>query len=138
MAFQFKSLADALGLKTADSAITDANLQQANDTIEALQRDKTGAEEKATQALADLATMTTRATTAEASLTTAKADLTKANEKVATLEQWRKEQKATDGRTEDASNDLGEEDDKPMAAFEVAAKQAQDRVKAKVHQNKGK
>lgn len=131
MAFQFKSLADALGLKTADSAITEANLKQANDTIEALQRDKTGAEEKATQALADLATMTTRATTAEASLATAKADLATATDKVATLEKWKKEQKATDGRTEDASNDLGEEDDKPLAAWEVATQQAVNRVKAK-------
>ncbi|GAB2954723.1 hypothetical protein GCM10027048_20290 [Hymenobacter coalescens] len=130
MDFQFKSLAAALGLKSADAAITDANLKQANDKIEALERDKAGAEQKAADALASLET-------AQADLKTANASLKTANDKVATLEQWKKEQKATDGREEDASNGLDEESTEKLSAFELATKQAVGRVQAR-HGNKNK
>ncbi|MCC2546426.1 hypothetical protein LJY25_08215 [Hymenobacter sp. BT175] len=130
MDFKFKSLATALGLTTADATITEANLKQANNKIEELEREKTGAEQKAATALADLATMTTRATTAEGSLKTTQAELKTATDKVATLESWKKDNQAEDEREDDELND----DDEPKpaqkgASFETIASKHISRIK---------
>ena len=131
MDFKFKSLAEALGLKSSDASITEANLKQANDTIEQLQRDKTGAEEKAATALKDLATAQASLKTAQADLTTAQASLKTANDKVATLEQWKKEQTPEDERDTDASTNL-DGNDEPKAGFELAAQAAISSVKKRL------
>jgi len=80
--------------------------------------------EQMTAAEATIAQLETTAATATAALDTANAALTTANGKVATLEAWKKEQKATDNREEDDSNLLDEDKSEAKASWEVAANAA--------------
>ncbi|MDO7851572.1 hypothetical protein [Hymenobacter convexus] len=131
MAFEFKNILSAMGLKNSTDAVTEAHLQAADDKIALLTQEKADADTRANVAEAARVTAQTALDTATASLTTANETITKvtgeldaANKKVATLEEWKKNQKATDGRQEDDSNDLDSEDEGPKASWEVAASKA--------------
>jgi hypothetical protein len=114
---QYPKILGLLGLGSEKEALTETHMQAAEDKITQLEQ---------SQAAADL-----RAQTAEASLATATDALTKANAslateqgKVATLEEWKKNQAAVDGREEDDSNDLDKPSTEALAPWEQKAASA--------------
>jgi hypothetical protein len=128
MAFEFKNILSAMGLKNSTDAVTEAHLQAADDKIALLTQEKADADTRATQAEAARVEAVTAHDATKAELATANTNLTKAGtdlkteqDKVATLEQWKKNQMAADGRTEDDSNNLDENKAEPKAGFELAA-----------------
>ncbi len=98
MAIKFASILAALGVRSASEPVTEAHLEAADAKIAQLESDKETAE-------AGLKTALEEKGKVEATLTETKG-------KLATLEKWKKEQKAVDGRDEDESNSL---DDQPEA-----------------------
>jgi chromosome segregation ATPase len=86
--------------------VTEAHLEAADSKIAQLETAKTTAEGKLTTAEGNLKTALEEKEKVEATLTETKG-------KLATLEEWRKQQANVDGREEDDSNTL---DDKPEAA----------------------
>jgi len=135
MAFEFKNILSAMGLKSSTDAVTEAHLQAADDKIALLTQEKADADTRANVAEAARVSAQTALDTTTASLNTANENLTKvtgeldtASKKVATLEEWKKNQAAADGRTEDESNKL-DEGNEPKAAFEIAADAAIARAK---------
>jgi hypothetical protein len=106
MAIKFASILAALGLGSPTEAVTEAHLEAADAKIAQLELDKKAADDKAVQAAAALKTAQDEKTEADAKLKTA-------SDKVATLEEWKANQKAVDGRDEDDSNTL---DDKREAS----------------------
>ena len=99
MANKFANILGFLGLKSGTDPVTEAHLQAADDKIAQLEQEKTAADLKAEQAGAALKV-------AEEEKTKITGDLKTASDKVATLEKWKQEQKAIDGREEDDSNML--------------------------------
>jgi len=131
MDIKFPKVLGFLNLKSGTDAVTEANLQSAEDKIASLEQAKTTAEEtlatvrgELATAKGDLATAQGDLKTATDKLTTAEASLSTANDKVATLEQWKKNQAAADGREEDDSNNLDGEQPEAKASWEVAADSA--------------
>ncbi|MBF9239471.1 hypothetical protein I2I05_18910 [Hymenobacter sp. BT683] len=118
---KFAHILGFLGLKGNTDTVTEAHLQAADDKIALLEQEKSAAELKATQAAAAQVAAQTALDTAKTDLATASTKLSAEQEKVTTLENWKKEQKATDGREEDNSNDLDGDHDGPQASWEVAA-----------------
>lgn len=121
MAGKFAHILGFLGLSGNTDPVTEAHLQAADDKIAQLEQDKTAADTRATQAEAARVTAQTALDTAKADATATATKLTAAEEKVATLEDWKQKQKATDGREEDDSNSLDGDDEGPKASWEVAA-----------------
>jgi chromosome segregation ATPase len=139
MAFEFKNILSAMGLKNSTDPVTAANLQAADDKIALLEKEKADAETRANSVQGALDTANAALTTAKADLATAQGDLTKvkgelttATDKVATLEKWKQGNKAADERTEDESNKLGDEGAEPKAGFELEAAAQIARVKKRV------
>ncbi|UOQ96624.1 hypothetical protein MUN81_15415 [Hymenobacter sp. 5317J-9] len=131
MAFEFKNILSAMGLKASTDTVTEAHLQAADDKIALLTQEKADADTRANAAeaarvAAQTALDTTKGelATANTNLTQAGLDLKTAQDKVATLEEWKKNQAAADGREEDDSNNLDTEDEGPKASWEVAASKA--------------
>lgn len=107
-----------LGLGSEKEALTETHMQAAENSITLLEQGKTDAELRAQTAEASLATATDALTKANASLATEQG-------KVATLEEWKKNQKAVDGREQDDSNDLDDDDpSEPLASWEKASASA--------------
>jgi hypothetical protein len=121
---QYPKILGLLGLGSEKEALTETHMQAAENSITLLEQGKTDAELRAQTAEASLATATDELTKANASLATEQG-------KVATLEEWKKNQKAVDGRDEDDSNTL---DDKPEASepWEKMAASAIDGAKKRV------
>ena len=116
---KFPKVLGFLNLKAGTDPVTEANLQAAEDKIAALEQDKTSAEQRAQTAEASL-------TTANDELTKTKASLDTEKDKVATLEEWKKNQAQVDGRGEDESNKLDNQAEatepwEKMAASAVAS-----------------
>ncbi len=105
MAIKFASILAALGLGSPTEAVTEAHLEAADAKIAQLELDKKAADDRAAQAATALKT-------AQDEQTKTAGDLKTASDKLATLEDWKLKQKATDGREGDDSNTL---DDKPEA-----------------------
>jgi chromosome segregation ATPase len=93
--------------------VTEAHLEAADAKIAQLEADKKAADLKAEQAATDLKT-------AQDAKAKADADLQSTSDKLATLEKWKNENKATDERGEDDSNKLDGEPE-AKAAWEVTA-----------------
>lgn len=121
MAFEFKNILSAMGLKSKTDAVTEAHLQAADDKIALLEQEKASADTRAQEAETARVTAQTALDTAKADAAAAATKLTAAEEKAATLEDWKQKQKAVDNREEDDSNDLDKKDDGPKASWEVAA-----------------
>jgi peptidoglycan hydrolase CwlO-like protein len=121
MANKFANILAALGLNSNTDSVTEAHLQAADDKIALLEKQKTDAETRANavQGALDTANASLEAKTAD--LTKVQGELTTATGKVATLEEWKKQNKATDGRSEDESNKLDAQQEGPKAAWEVAS-----------------
>ena len=103
---QYPKILGLLGLGSDKEALTETHMQAAENKITLLEQGKTDAELRAQTAEASLATATESLTKANASLATEQG-------KVATLEEWKKNQAIVDGRDEDDANTL---DDKPEAS----------------------
>jgi hypothetical protein len=114
---KFANILGFLGLGSDKEAVTEAHLQAADDKIAQLELDKKAADDKATQAAAALKT-------AQDEKAKVDGDLKTASDKVATLEEWKKNQKAVDGREEDDSNDLDDEPTEALASWEKASASA--------------
>ena len=99
MANKFANILGFLGLGSDKEAVTEAHLQAADDKIAQLTEQKAAADLKAEQAATALKA-------AEDEKTKTAGELKTASDKLATLEKWKQEQKATDGREEDESNKL--------------------------------
>jgi hypothetical protein len=99
MAIKFASILAALGMGSTTEAVTEAHLEAADAKIAQLEADKVAADLKAEQAATALKTAQDEQTKTAASLKTAE-------EKAATLEEWKKNQAQVDGRDEDDSNKL--------------------------------
>lgn len=99
MANKFANILGFLGLKSGTDPVTEAHLQAADDKIAQLEQDKKEADLKAEKAAAALKV-------AQDEKDKTAADLETASDKVATLEEWKKNQAVVDGREEDDSNDL--------------------------------
>ncbi|MBO2007561.1 hypothetical protein [Hymenobacter negativus] len=123
MDIKFPKVLGFLNLKSGTDAVTEANLQSAEDKIASLEQAKTTAEETLATVRGELATAQGDLKTATDNLTKAGTDLKAEQDKVATLEQWKKNQQATDGRQEDDSNHLDEQPE-AKASWEVAADSA--------------
>jgi chromosome segregation ATPase len=121
---KFPKVLGFLNLKSGTDAVTEANLQSAEDKIAALEQEKTTAEQRAQTAEASL-------TTANDELTKTKASLETEKGKVATLQEWKDNQAAVDGREEDESNSL-EGGAEALAPWEKAAASAIDTAKKRV------
>lgn len=106
MANKFANILGFLGLGSDKEAVTEAHLQAADDKIAQLTEQKAAADLKASETAAALKL-------AEEEKTKTAGELKTASEKVATLEEWKKNQAQVDGRDEDDSNTL---DDKPEAS----------------------
>jgi uncharacterized protein YydD (DUF2326 family) len=99
MANKFANILGFLGLKSGTDPVTEAHLQAADDKIAQLEQDKKEADLKAEQAASALkVAQDEKAKTAE--------DLKAAEQKAATLQEWKDNQAAVDGREEDESNTL--------------------------------
>jgi hypothetical protein len=103
---KFANILGFLGLGSDKEAVTEAHLQAADDKIAQLELDKKAADDKATQAAAALKAAEDEKTKVAGELETTKG-------KMATLEEWKKNQAIVDGRDEDDTNTL---DDKPEAS----------------------
>jgi chromosome segregation ATPase len=119
MAGKFANILAALGLGSDKEPVTAAHLEAADTKIAQLEQAKTDAESK-------LATAETNLKTAQDEKATAASALEDEKKKTATLEEWKKNQAAVDGRDEDDSNKLdgGAEASEPwekMAASAVAS-----------------
>ena len=119
MAIKFASILAALGLGSTTEAVTEAHLEAADAKIAQLEEDKKAADLKAEQAATALKT-------AQDEKTKVDGDLKTASDKVATLEEWKKNQAIVDGRDEDDTNNLekGAEATEPwekMAASAIAS-----------------
>ena len=106
----------AMGLGSEKEAVTEAHLQAADETIAQLTQAKADADAKAALAETALATANEEKTKAATALAEEK-------QKVATLEEWKKNQAAVDGREEDDSNSLDGETE-ALAPWEQAAASA--------------
>ena len=124
MAGKFANILGFLGLGSDKETVTEAHLEAADTKIAELTLAKADAEAKLATAQGDLKTATDN-------LTKAGTDLKAEQGKVATLEQWKQEQKAVDGRQEDDSNNL-DDDTEPKAAWEVASATAVANAKKRV------
>lgn len=127
MAGKFTKILGLLGLGSDKEAVTEAHLEAADSKIGQLEQAKADAEAKLATAEGDLKT-------AQEAKTKITGELTAAEEKVSTLEKWKQEQKATDGRDEDESNNLDGDDQGPKASWEVAAEAAIASAKKRVGQ----
>lgn len=96
---KFAKILGLLGLGSDKEAVTEAHLEAADTKIAQLEQAKLDAE-------ASLGTAEAALKTAQAEQTKIAGDLTTASDKLATLEKWKQEQKATDGREADESNTL--------------------------------
>lgn len=114
---KFANILGFLGLGSDKEAVTEAHLQAADDKIAQLELDKKAADDKAAQAATALKTAEEEKTKVVGELETTKG-------KVATLEEWKANQKAVDGREEDDSNDLDKESSEPLASWEKASASA--------------
>ncbi|MDO7885346.1 hypothetical protein [Hymenobacter cheonanensis] len=116
MANKFANILGFLGLGSDKEAVTEAHLQAADDKIAQLTEQKAAADLKAEQAAAALKT-------AEEEKTKVAGELKTASEKVATLEEWKKNQASIDGRQEDDSNTLdgGAEATEPWEKLSASA-----------------
>jgi len=114
---KFANILGFLGLGSDKEAVTEAHLQAADDKIAQLELDKKAADDKAAQAATALKTAEEEKTKVVGELETTKG-------KVATLEEWKKNQAAVDGREEDDSNDLDDEPSEPLASWEKASASA--------------
>jgi hypothetical protein len=124
MASKFASILAALGLGSTSEAVTEAHLEAADASIAQLQEDKKAADLKAEQAEAALRT-------AEDEKTKIAGELKTASDKAATLQEWKDNQKAVDGREEDDTNTLdGKREAK--ASWEVAASDAVETTKRRL------
>lgn len=132
MAGKFAHILGFLGLNGNTDPVTEAHLQAADDKIAQLEQDKSAAELRASSVEGALATAQAALDTEKANVTKVTGELTTANGKVATLEGWKKEQTAKDGRTEDESNKLDQGDQAPKAAFETAADAAIAKMRKRV------
>ncbi|MVN79333.1 hypothetical protein GO988_23630 [Hymenobacter sp. HMF4947] len=99
MAIKFASILAALGMGSTTEAVTEAHLEAADAKIAQLEADKVAADLKVEQAAAALKT-------AEEEKNKVAGELKTASDKVATLEEWKKNQAQVDGRGEDESNQL--------------------------------
>jgi DNA-binding protein H-NS len=124
MDIKFPKVLGFLNLKSGTDAVTEANLQSAEDKIALLEQEKTTAEENLTKVQGQLTTAQGDLKTATESLAKAGLGLKAEQDKVATLEQWKKNQAAADGREEDDSNNLDDTDTEPKSAWEVASASA--------------
>ena len=122
---KFARILGLLGLGSDKESVTEAHLEAADTKIAQLEQARADAE--------------TKLATAEGSLKTAQEEKSKADtalekeqEKTATLQKWKDEQKATDGRQEDDSNNLDDNDNEPKAAWEVASANAVANVRKRV------
>jgi hypothetical protein len=114
MAGKFANILGFLGLGSDKEAVTEAHLEAADTKIAELTQAKADAETKLATALGDVKT-------AQEAKTKADTALEQEQEKTATLEKWKQEQKAVDGREEDDSNNLDDNDAEPKAAWETTA-----------------
>ncbi|MGI4762497.1 MAG: hypothetical protein ACRYF0_17430 [Janthinobacterium lividum] len=96
---KFPKVLGFLNLKSGTDPVTEANLQAAEDQIAQLEQAKSAADLKVTETEAALKTAR------EEQIKTA-GELQTASDKVATLEEWKKNQAQVDGRDEDDSNSL--------------------------------
>jgi hypothetical protein len=103
---RFASILAALGLGSTSEAVTEAHLEAADAKIAQLEQEKTAADDKAAQAATALKTAEEEKTKVAGELETTKG-------KMATLEEWKKNQAIVDGRDEDDTNTL---DDKREAS----------------------
>jgi len=124
MANKFANILGFLGLGSDKEAVTEAHLQAADDKIAQLTEQKAAADLKAEQSATALKTAGEEKTKLAGELKTA-------SEKVATLEDWKKNQAQVDGREEDDSNALdgGKE---AAAPWETAAAAAVANVKRRL------
>jgi hypothetical protein len=121
---KFANILGFLGLGSDKEAVTEAHLQNADDKIAQLELDKKTADDKAAQAAAALKT-------AEDEKTRIAGELKVASDKAATLQEWKDNQKAVDGREEDDTNTLdGKREAK--ASWEVAASDAVETTKRRL------
>lgn len=124
MANKFANILGFLGLKSGTDPVTEAHLQAADDKIAQLEQDKKAADLKAEQAASALkVAQDEKAKTAE--------DLKAAEEKAATLQTWKDNQKAVDNREEDDANKL-EGGAEALAPWEKAAASAIEIAKKRV------
>ncbi|MGI4835096.1 MAG: hypothetical protein ACRYFK_16710 [Janthinobacterium lividum] len=114
MAIKFASILAALGMGSTTEAVTEAHLEAADAKIAQLEADKKSADAKAEQAATDLKT-------AQDAKAKADTDLTETKGKLATLEQWKKNQATTDEREEDESNTLDNQPEAQQAWEKTAA-----------------
>lgn len=121
---KFPKVLGFLNLKSGSDPVSEANLQAAEDKISQLEQEKTTAETNLTTAQTALKT----AEDEKAKATTALAD---EQQKTATLQEWKDNQKAVDNREDDESNKL---DEKPEATepWEKAAASAVATAKRRV------
>ncbi len=125
MAIKFANILAALGMGSKMEAVTEAHLEAADAKIAQLEQAKLDADAKVTDAEAALKTATEEKTKVAG-------ELKEASDKVATLEDWKKQQATVDGREEDDSNSLDKEDEGPKASWEVAAAMAVATAKKRV------
>jgi hypothetical protein len=108
---QYPKILGLLGLGSEKEALTEAHMQAAEDKITQLEQGKTDAEQRSQTLQASLTTATEELTTTKASLETEKG-------KVATLQQWKDNQAQVDGREEDESNTLDDNQTEALAPWE--------------------
>ncbi len=114
MANKFANILGFLGLKSGTDPVTEAHLQAADDKIAQLEQDKKEADLKAEQAASALkVAQDEKAKTAQ--------DLKAAEEKAATLQEWKDNQASVDNRDEDDSNSLDEGQGEALASWEKAS-----------------
>ncbi|MVN79335.1 hypothetical protein GO988_23640 [Hymenobacter sp. HMF4947] len=124
MDIKFPKVLGFLNLKSGSDAVTEANLQSAEDKIAQLEQDKSAADLKASEAEAALKL-------ANDEKTKTAADLKTAQDKAATLQTWKDNQAQVDNRTEDDSNSL-EDKTEAKAPWETQAAAAIETVKRRV------
>jgi chromosome segregation ATPase len=127
MAIKFASILKVLGMGSTSEAVTEAHLEAADAKIEQLEADKAAADLKAEQTAAALKT-------AQEEKTKITGELKTASDKVATLEEWKKNQAQVDNRDEDDSNSL-EDNREAKASWEVEASAAVNSVKRRLGVN---
>jgi hypothetical protein len=125
MANKFANILGFLGLGSDKEAVTEAHLQAADDKIAQLEQDKKAADTKATEVAAALKV-------AEDEKAKTAKDLKASQDHAATLEEWKKNQQAVDGRDEDDSNSLDEGQKEALAPWETAAASAIEIAKKRV------
>jgi hypothetical protein len=114
---QYPKILGLLGLGSEKEALTEAHMQAAEEKITQLEQGKADADLKAEQAAAALQTAQEEKTKIAGELETTKGTL-------ATLEEWKKNQQAVDGREKDDSNTLDDNQAEALAPWEKTAAKA--------------